>query len=94
MNNPVPVPNWVSAFVTTTFAVPAEPAGVTQVIEVAEATATDAQAEPPMVTVAPARNPVPVTVIEVPPAAGPEVGETEATVGAATYVYRPVPVPD
>ena len=37
---------------------------------------------PPMVTVAPLINPVPVIVIEVPPAVVPEVGLTEVMVGA------------
>ena len=37
---------------------------------------------PPIVTVAPAAKPVPVMTIAVPPAVVPEVGLTEATVGA------------
>ena len=48
------------------------------------------------VTVAPATKFVPVTVTEVPPAAGPEFGETPVTVGAgagAEYVNPPVRVP-
>ena len=36
---------------------------------------------PPSETVAPEPNPVPVIVIEVPPAVGPEGGETLPTVG-------------
>ncbi|HEY8824121.1 MAG TPA: hypothetical protein VIP07_04470 [Candidatus Limnocylindria bacterium] len=40
------------------------------------------RAEPPIDTVAPAENPVPVTVTEVPPAVGPLFGVTEVTVGA------------
>ena len=38
-------------------------------------------AVPPMLTVAPARKPVPVMVTEVPPAAGPVFGVIEVTVG-------------
>ena len=74
----------MSELVTTTFVAPAVPAGVVQVIDVAETTVTDVQALPPTVTAAPAAKPVPVIVIAVPPAIGPEDGETEATVGPAT----------
>ena len=42
---------------------------------------------PPTVTVAPAANPVPETVIDVPPAVGPDVGLTPVTVGAAVAAY-------
>ena len=45
-------------------------------------TATFEAAVPPSVTVAPATNPVPVIVIDVPPAVGPDGGETPLTVGA------------
>ena len=38
---------------------------------------------PPKVTVAPAANPVPEIVTDVPPAVGPDVGLTPLTVGAA-----------
>ena len=51
---------------------------------------------PPKFTVAPATKFVPVTVTEVPPAAGPEFGETPVTVGAgagAEYVNPPARVP-
>ena len=37
---------------------------------------------PPTVTEAPEANPVPVMVIDVPPAVGPDVGVTLVTVGA------------
>ena len=73
----------MSELVTTTFVAPAVPAGVVQVIDVAETT-TLVQALPPTVTAAPAAKPVPVIVIAVPPAIGPEDGETEVTVGPAT----------
>ena len=52
------------------------------VIEVLLSTATFEAAVPPSVTVAPATNPVPVIVIDVPPAVGPDGGETPLTVGA------------
>ena len=67
---------------TTTLAVPAVPAGVVAVIEVALTTVTFVAAAPPMVTpVAPVKF-APVMVTEVPPAVGPELGLIEATVGA------------
>ncbi len=40
------------------------------------------QVDPPMVTVAPVRNPLPVTVTEVPPESAPAVGEMEVILGA------------
>jgi hypothetical protein len=54
-------------------------------------TATLEAAVPPTETVALARKPVPVIVIEVPPAVGPEVGLTLLTVGAG-YVVPPLPL--
>ena len=70
--------------VTKTLAVPALPAGVVQVAEVADVTVRPVHAEPPtVIPVAPVKL-VPVMVMDVPPAVGPLVGETEATVGAAT----------
>ena len=69
--------------VTTTFLAPAVPAGVTQVSEVALATATDVAAALPMATVvAPVTKFVPVTVTLVPPAVGPLLGLMALTVGA------------
>ena len=60
------------------------PAGDVAVIEVAELTVKLAAVVPPNATaVAPVRL-VPVIVTTVPPAAGPNVGEIEVTVGAAT----------
>ncbi len=52
------------------------------VIEVLLPTVTPVAAVPPIVTVAPARKPVPVIVTGVPPAVVPDVGEIELTVGA------------
>ncbi len=60
------------------------PAGEVAVIEVAELTVKlVALVAPNFTAVAPVK-PVPVTVTDVPPAAGPDVGEIEVTVGAAT----------
>jgi hypothetical protein len=68
--------------VTTTLAEPAVPAGVVHVIEVDDTTVTFVQAEPPTETVEPLEKFVPVIVIAVPPATGPDVGITEEIVGA------------
>ena len=68
--------------VTTIFFAPAVPAGVVAVIDVALTTDTPVADTPPTVTVAPETNPVPVIVTAVPPAKGPPVGLTDATVGA------------
>ena len=62
--------------VTVMPTVPAEPAGVVAVMLVALLTVTEVEATPPKVTFAPARNPVPVSVTVVPPAAAPLAGET------------------
>ena len=67
---------------TTTSLAPADPAGVVQVIDVAETTTTLVQALPPTVTVAPDTKFVPVIVIGVPPAVEPLVGEIDPIVGA------------
>jgi hypothetical protein len=55
------------------------PEGVVQVSDVEETKATDVQAAPPMVTVAPDTNPVPVIVTDVPPAAEPDDGVIAVT---------------
>ena len=68
---------------TTTSAVPAACAGVVAVSWVALTTLRPVAEVPPTVTVALASKPVPVIVIAVPPAAGPEVGLTALTVGGA-----------
>lgn len=75
------------------FAAPVDPAGVTQVSELAEMIETDVQAEPPTVTVAPAAKPLPLTVIVVPPPVGPEVGEADVTVGAGLVMLSAVSAP-
>ena len=74
--------------VTATLCAPAVPAGVFAVIEVAVAT-TLVAATPPIFTVAPIKF-VPVIVIVVPPATGPEIGATVVMVGSATYVNAAV----
>ena len=67
--------------VTRTLAVPALPAGVEQVAEVAVATLNVVQATPPtVIPVAPVRL-VPVMVMDVPPRVEPLIGEMEVTVG-------------
>ncbi len=63
---------------------PAVPAGVTAVIEVASTTTTLVAAMPPTVTLLAPVKLVPVMVIAVPPAIGPEAGLTLVIVGAAT----------
>lgn len=68
-------------FVTVTFTAPAVCAGVVAVIEVLLTTFTFVAAAPPNVTFAPAKNPVPVIVTEVPPLVEPETGEIAVTVG-------------
>ena len=67
--------------VTRTSRAPAEPAGVTAVMRVLLTTTTLVAAAPPTVTVAPAAKFVPVRVSAVPPAAGPDTGDTEDSVG-------------
>ena len=52
------------------------------VIDVLLTTVTPVAAVPPKLTVAPARNPVPVMDTPVPPLIVPEFGEMEVTVGA------------
>ena len=61
---------------------PAACAGVVAVIDVLLATFTAVAAVPPSVTLAPARNPVPVIVTAVPPAVVPETGAIRVIVGA------------
>lgn len=79
--------------VTTTFAAPAEPDGVVQVRDVDPDKLGEVQVLPPTLAVAPVRNPVPVMVRDVLPAVGPEVGETDETVGAALKVKALESVP-
>ena len=69
------------AVVTNTLALPAVPAGVVQVAEVAEATTLVQAAPPTVMAVAPVKS-VPVIVMAVPPAVEPVLGFTAVTVGA------------
>ena len=75
--------DWVSGLVTTTLFVPAVPAGVIAVSEVALTKTTFVAALPPIVTVAPLTKPVPVIVTAVPPAIGPLFGAIAVTDGWA-----------
>jgi len=86
VNPPVFVPLDPFVLVTTTSTVPAACAGVNAVIDVLFTTATFEAALPPMETVAPDWNPVPLIVIEVPPTVGPDAGESVLTVGVGVGV--------
>ena len=68
--------------VTCTSRAPAVPAGVRAVSCVALTNVTFVAAVPPTRTVAPDTKFVPVSVIVVPPAVGPDVGDTEVRAGA------------
>ena len=73
-------------FVTVTAFAPTRPAGVTAVIDVALTMTTEvAFASSPMLTVAPARNPVPVIMTAVPPAEVPLAWATNVVVGAGYW---------
>ena len=72
------------AVVTFTSTTPAEPAGEVQVIEVAVLEPQEVPALVPNCTPEAAVRLVPVIVTLVPPAVGPDTGETPVTVGAAT----------
>ena len=74
------------ALVTVTSTVPAACAGAVAVIDVAPLTMTIAELVPNF-TVEPAVKFAPVMVTDVPPAAGPELGLIEVTVGAGSVVY-------
>ena len=63
-------------------AVPAVPAGVVALMLVVLVTTTPVALVPPIVTVLPEMNPVPVIVTAVPPAVGPLAGDMPVTVGA------------
>ena len=69
--------------VTLTSTVPV-PAGDVAVIWVAELTVKVVAAVAPKITAVAPVNPVPLMVTVVPPDPGPEVGEIDVTVGAAT----------
>lgn len=74
----------MSGLVTTTLAVPTAPLGVVQVRLVDDTKDTLVQADPPIETVAPDTNPVPVTVTAVPPVSSPELGAMDVNVGVDT----------
>ena len=67
--------------VTSTLAVPAVPAGVMQVTEVAVLALNAVHALPAMVTPVALFRLVPVMVMDVPPVVVPVLGATELTVG-------------
>ena len=71
-----------SVFVTVTFTAPELCSGVVAVIVVELPTVTEVAARPPKVTEAPDWKFVPGIVTWVPPAAGPEIGETPEMVSA------------
>ena len=71
--------------VTLTSTVPV-PAGEVAVIDVAELTVKPVAGVAPNVTAVAPLKLVPVIVTDVPPVAGPEVGDIDVTVGTATYV--------
>ena len=78
----LPVPDRPLVFLTTISASPPACAGVVAVIDVAETTVTLVAAVPPIATVAPALNPVPVIVMAVPPLLLPRATLTADIVGA------------
>ncbi len=84
MNAPARVAAWPSGLVTCTVCAPAAPAGVTARTCVADRNVTPVAATPLTRTVAPETKAVPVIVIVVPPAVGPEVGETDVRPGPPT----------
>ena len=86
MNDDALVPVWVSGFVTTTSTTPPAWAAVVQVIPVVLVLEVMVQVLPPTVTIAALSKPVPVTVTDVPPAVGPDSGDTEVIDGGAMYV--------
>ena len=82
-------PPWPFEFVTDTLTLPAVPAGVVAVMDVALATTTFVAALAPKVTLAPVAKFVPVSVTAVPPAVGPLFGLTLEMVGALVVVELP-----
>jgi hypothetical protein len=71
------------AVVTLTAACPTVPAGEVAVMEVAELTVKVVAAFAPKLTAVAPVKPVPVMVMEVPPATGPVLGAIDVMVGAA-----------
>lgn len=79
--------------ITVTFTVPADPAGDSAVIDVAETTVTFfAATDPNLTSVAPVKL-VPVIVTLVEPVTGPSCGATFLTVGGSTGTPFGVPSP-
>ena len=78
-----------SLLVTVTVTAPAARAAVVAVIVVALTTVTPVAAVPPRLSVAPARKLVPVSVMAVPPLAGPDAGATPVIVGAGGRYAKP-----
>src|SRR5207244_3030420 len=76
-------PDWVSGLVTWTVTSPLACAGVVAVICVVLVTVMPVAAVPPTLTVAPLWKFAPVMVMTVPPAVGPDPGNTELTTGGA-----------
>ena len=81
-----------SVFVTTTSTAPAACAGAVAVIDALLTTRQSVADVPPILTVAPARKPVPAMVTAVPPLVVPELGVIELTVGAGFGGGGPVKV--
>ena len=92
-NPDVNEPVTASGFVTTTFAAPADPAGVIAVSDPDETNTTDVAAVPPIVTVDVGTNIDPEIVTASPPTVEPVDGVIDTTVGAR-YVKLPVKDPD
>ena len=81
-------PDCASGLVTVTVTAPATRAFVVHVNDVALCRLTEEHSVPPNDTVGVPVKPVPVTVTLVPPAAGPEAGATESTVGADATTFQ------
>ena len=62
-------------------------------MEVLLRTLTPVAAIPPTVAVAPVMKPLPVIVIAVPPAVGPDAGDTPVTAGGEMYANALVSAP-
>ena len=75
------VPLSPPGLVTTTLTEPLACTGVVALIEVLPTTVTEVAAVPPKLTVPPEANPVPEIETAVPPAVGPDTGETLLTIG-------------
>jgi hypothetical protein len=79
---------WLSGLATLTPTRPDACAGVVAVIVAESTKVTPVAAVPPTLTVAPERKFVPLIVIAVPPAVGPDVGATLVIVGAGALTVR------